>query len=111
MATAVLRRKTTRPIPFTTLRDVLNHLGGIPASRVLSYPPPGSATEADLIALEARRGPICELIDGILVRKHAGLKLEWDMAFLESRLAMVLGFFIELYLKKTHLGVVVGEGA
>ena len=111
MATAALVPKLKTVSPFATLADVLDHLGGIPACRVLSNPPPGLATEADLVALDARRGPICELIDGILVQKYAGIVVERDMAAFESRLALMLAFFIELYLEKTQLGAVIGEGA
>jgi Uma2 family endonuclease len=111
MATAELVRKPVAMPRFTTLEDILNHLGGIPPCRVLTDPPPGTATEADLIALDARGGPICELIDGILVRKYVYMAEDRDVAFFESRLAIILAFFIELYLEKTHLGGVVGEGA
>jgi Uma2 family endonuclease len=111
MATAELIRKPGTKARFVTLEDVLNHLGGIPPCRVLTNPPPGLATEADLIAHDAGGGPTCELIDGILVRKYVYMGEERQVAFFESRLAMVLGFFIELYLRKTQLGIVVGEGA
>jgi Uma2 family endonuclease len=110
MATATIndRRKTTR---FATLADVLDHLGGIPASRVWMNPPPGLATEEDLVALDARRGPICELIDGILVQKYVCIAEERDMAVFESRLAVVLIYFLESYLDKINIGAAVGEGA
>jgi Uma2 family endonuclease len=111
MATAELARRPETKPQLTTLEDVLNHLGGIPPCRVLIDPPPGTATEADLIALDARRGPICELIDGILVRKYVYMAEDRDVAFFESRLAITLAFFIELYLEKNPLGGVVGEGA
>jgi Uma2 family endonuclease len=96
---ARLTRQTTR---FLTVADVLEHLGGIPAYRVRINPPPGQATEADLLAIDAQKGPICELIDGILVEK--------DMATYESWLAMVLIYFLQRYLDDHDLGIVLGEG-
>jgi Uma2 family endonuclease len=112
MASTVMRQRRRKlKGRFPTLEDVLTQLGGIPASRLLIEPSPGSATEADLILIEASGGPICELIDGALVRKHVGAAGEWDTAFFESRLAMILGVFIEIYLQKRKLGIVVGEGA
>lgn len=111
MATAAPARSRKSRTSFATFADVLEHLGGIPASRVLLNPPPGRATEADLLANDARRGPLCELIDGVLVAKYAGEPGKWDVAYFESRLAVTLAFFLELYLEKNPLGAVVGEGA
>ncbi len=34
---------------FDTLQDLLDRLGGVPASRVLIWPAPGKATVADVI--------------------------------------------------------------
>jgi Uma2 family endonuclease len=53
-----------------TFAELLQKLGGIPAHRILMKPPPGTATEKDVLAaLEAPRKRICELIDGALVEK------------------------------------------
>ncbi len=51
-----------------TLADVLHALGDIPPDRVLWTPRPGTATEADLL-----RSRGTELVDGLLVRKSAGM--------------------------------------
>ncbi len=75
-----------------SLADLRKHLGGIPLKRIRLYPPPGMATEEDAILLRERDGPICEVIDGILVEKVmssyesvlAGLILQWLNAFLEK---------------------------
>lgn len=53
-------------MPPTTL---LHALGGIPPDRVLLNPPPGTATEADLLRT---RGT--ELVDGTLVLKSVGMR-------------------------------------
>jgi Uma2 family endonuclease len=84
-----------------TIADVQARLAGFPASRIRTYPAPGTATEQDVLEAEARSDRICELIDGTLVEK--------DMASLESMLAAALIHFIYIYLDKNNLGVVAGE--
>jgi Uma2 family endonuclease len=86
---------------FIHIADVQAYLGGIPAYRIRLQPPPGEATEEDVLAIKGREGVSCELIDGILVEK--------DMAAYESRIAMVLGHFFESLLDDDDLGVVLGE--
>ena len=46
-------------------------LGGIPLDRILFHPPPGTATEQDVIDQEAR-SRLCELVEGVLVEKAMG---------------------------------------
>ncbi len=93
---------STRKAPpgYATMADVLERLGGLPARRVWLTPRPGEATEQDAIYLQEHHGRLCELVDGTLVEK--------DMGFYESRLALVLGYFIESYLELHALGIVVG---
>ena len=87
-----------------TAADLLKQLGGIPADRVLLDPPPGTATEKDVLEVERRQGRICELVEGVLVEKAMGLA--------ESFLAMRLGYLLNVYLAKHNLGLVVGaDGA
>jgi Uma2 family endonuclease len=94
--TALPARQTYR-----TVADLLHRLGDIPASRVLIDPPVGTATETDVIAVHARDGRLCELVDGTLVEKAMG--------FDESRLAMELAFFLGVYLRQYDLGTLAGE--
>ncbi len=90
-APAVSFPPTALPVEWS-LADLRKHLGGIPLKRIRLYPPPGMATEDDAIRLRERDGPICEVIDGILVEKVmstyesvlAGLILQWLNAFLEK---------------------------
>lgn len=89
------------PPTIETLADLLHRLGDIPLERIRFRPHPGTATEEDVIAAEARTGRLCELVDGVLVEKAMG--------YYESRLAMVLGFFLESYLEGNALGIVLGE--
>ena len=84
-----------------TVADLLHRLGDIPASRVLIDPPLGTATEKDVIAVHARDGRLCELVDGTLVEKAMG----YD----ESRLALELAIFLGLYLRQNDLGALAGE--
>ncbi len=80
-----------------TIADLIENLGGIPPERIRMKPPPGSATEDDLIA--AQKGPrkiLCELIDGVLVEKAMG-----------TREALLGGIIVHLlwdYLKKHKMG-------
>jgi Uma2 family endonuclease len=91
MATATKRKPTPKPSPFTLVADLLDHLGGIPASRVRLVPAPGTATERDLIRVNDRKEGLCELIDGILVEKAMG----HEEGLLEAWLIMTLGIFVE----------------
>ena len=84
-----------------TLADVRARLAGFPASRIHTYPAPGTATEKDVLEAEARTDRICELIDGTLVEKV--------MASLESMLALELAFFIRCFLATNNLGMLAGE--
>lgn len=87
-----------------TVAELLEQLGDIPPHRVRMKPYPGTATEQDVIAAEAApEKRLCELIDGTLVEK--------DMGQYESRLAHVLGHFIETYLDTHDLGICYGADA
>lgn len=81
-----------------TVADLLERLGGIPASRVRWKPYPGTATEQDLIAIvDGPEKRLCELIDGTVVEKPMGQY--------ESRVGGVLLHFIETFLDKHDLGI------
>jgi Uma2 family endonuclease len=88
-----------------TLADLLEQLGDIPPNRIRLQPPPGRATEKDLIALHNRDGKLlCELVDGVLVDKAMGYK--------ESLLAGWLLHFLWSFLERNDLGTVAGaDGA
>jgi Uma2 family endonuclease len=72
------------------LRDLLRRLGGIPLERVRFHPPPGTATEEDLLRVLDHEDVPCELIDGVLVEKPMGAK----ESLLAGRLIRVLGNFV-----------------
>lgn len=88
------------PPAVRTLQDLLNDLGGVDVSRILLSPPPGLATEADVIEMEARHHRLCELVDGVLVEK--------TMGFGEATLALVIGRFLLEFIDAHDLGVATG---
>jgi Uma2 family endonuclease len=82
------------------LADLLKELGGIPADRVRIDPAPGTATERDVLAIEARENRLYELVDGVLVEKVIG--------YHESRLAGILLTYLNNFLDRQNLGVAAG---
>ena len=83
-----------------SLADLQEHLGGIPAERIRLFPPPGYATEEDVIQAAEREGRLCELEDGILVEK--------PMGWYESLLAGVIIGEINTFLRRHNLGKALG---
>ncbi|MGH7169159.1 MAG: Uma2 family endonuclease [Gemmataceae bacterium] len=96
MATA-----TPKQPKFDNLAELMEQLGGIPLERILMQPPPGTATEKDVLAAERQpRKRLCELIDGVLVEKAMGLR--------ESMLAVFLAHLIHDFLGGEPTGIVLG---
>lgn len=83
---------------ITRVQDLLDDLGGISPWRVLLRPAPGTATEADLIAVNASGKILCELVDGVLVEK--------GMGFAESILAGAIIALLREFVIPRNLGVV-----
>jgi len=87
---------------FETLDDLLDSLGGISPKRVRLRPPPGRATEKDVIRIRERERRLFELVDGTLVEKVMGAP--------ESSVAAVLIQLLGNYSDANgRLGVVFGE--
>ena len=87
--------------PPETVADLLDRLGGIPPERIRMQPPPGLATEADVLkALAAPRKRLCELIDGVLVEKAMG--------FTEAVLAGAILDYLREIVHAGNLGIVAG---
>ena len=84
-----------------TVADLVERFGPIPVGRIRTDPPPGTATEQDVIDIEARESRLCELVDGVLVEKTVG--------YYESYLAMEIGSILREFVKRNGLGVVAGE--
>jgi Uma2 family endonuclease len=84
-----------------TVADLQTHLGGIPAERILLYPPAGTATEEDALRLDDQEDRICELVDGVLVEK--------PMSSFESLVAMLLARILGSYIDSHDRGILLGE--
>jgi Uma2 family endonuclease len=80
--------------------ELLQRLGGISPFRVRMKPPPGTATERDLLEILNRTNVICELIDGVLVEKAMG--------YTEGNLALWLGTLLNMYLMQNDIGTLGG---
>ena len=72
MTTATPIAPATATAKPPTLDDLVERLGGIPLSRILVDPAPGTATEADVLEAERRYNRLYELVDGVLVEKAMG---------------------------------------
>ncbi len=98
MASATM--KVTPSASWSSAR-LRRHLGMIPSERIMLIPYPGSATVEDVLTLDDHDHVICELVEGVLVRKPIGAE--------ESMLAMLIGHFLLISVRKHDLGVVLGE--
>jgi Uma2 family endonuclease len=100
MTTATTCEPATAIANPPNLDELVERLGGIPLSRILSHPAPGTATEADVLAAERQYKRLYELVDGVLVEKAMG--------FSESLLACALIQFLRNHVVPKNLGVVSG---
>ncbi len=66
------RTKGTETNGWLTVADVLHDLGGVSPKRIRMKPPPGRATEADLIRIRTHEKRLYELVHGVLVEKVSG---------------------------------------
>jgi Uma2 family endonuclease len=85
-------------VKLDNLQDLVERLGNIPLSRVRLAPPPGLATEADVIEAERGQNRLCELVDGVLVEK--------GMGYGESLLAGALIEILRRFVRPRKLGLV-----
>jgi Uma2 family endonuclease len=92
------------PAKVVSLADLLEQLGDIAPRRVRAVPPPGTATEQDLLDIRARERRLYELVDGVLVEKVMG--------FPESTLACDLIKLLGNFLDENPVGFLAGmDGA
>jgi Uma2 family endonuclease len=82
------------------LAELMNQLGRVPLQRIRLHPPPGTATERDVIETERRENRLCELVDGVLVEKAVG--------FIESVLAGAILAALREFVVARNLGHVTG---
>ncbi len=93
---------TTATMPTEwTVADLLAHFGPIAHRRIRQDPPPGTATEQDVIDIHDRDKRLFELVDGVLVEKAMGLQ-EY---FLAAFIVRALGDFVIIH----RLGFVLGS--
>src|SRR3954467_1964776 len=79
---------------FSDVADLLHQLGDIAPERVLMDPPPGCATEADVLRhIEGVPKRLVELVDGALVEKPMGYKESW----LATWLIEILSAFVRAH--------------
>ncbi len=60
-------------VMFENAAELVQRLGNIPLERICFKPPPGQATERDLLTAMRRSDRLYELVDGTLVEKTVGL--------------------------------------
>src|SRR6266545_6194422 len=87
---------TRNAVRFETVADLLEQLGGIDPRRVRLNPPPGKATEDDVIRIHDRTNRLYELVDGVLVEKAMGIA--------ESYLACDLIALLHVFVLQQDLG-------
>jgi Uma2 family endonuclease len=87
------------PADWTAV-DLIQRFGAIPLSRVRLDPPPGTASEQDVIDLNDHEDRLYELVDGTLVAKTVGNY--------ESYLAVLLGTLLGNFVAEKNLGIVLG---
>lgn len=92
--------KTPTAVSFDNVAELLRRLGNIPPARVLMKPYPGTATERDLLEVNARGDRLCELVDGTLVEKAVG--------FNEGFLALEIGAEVRGFARQHDLGLAFG---
>jgi Uma2 family endonuclease len=81
-----------------TAVDLVDRFGAIPLHRVRTTPPPGEATERDVIEIHDREDRLFELVDGTLLEKTVGN--------FESYLAAILIQLLGEFVRKYDLGIV-----
>jgi Uma2 family endonuclease len=94
-----MSRPTDTP-PAWTAADVFKEFGPIPLTRIRLDPPPGHATEQDVIDIQNREDRLYELVDGVLVEKVMG--------FLESALAVWIAHLLQEFVNGHDLGFLTG---
>jgi Uma2 family endonuclease len=89
-----------RAVEWTAV-DLARVVGAVPLSRIRLDPAPGTATEEDVLRIDAHEDCVCELVDGVLLEK--------PMAYFESVLASYLISVIRAFVTAKNLGIVTGE--
>ena len=86
--------------PAWTVADLLAHFGPILHTRIRHQPPPGRATEQDVIDIHDREDRLYELVDGVLVEKTMGMQ--------ESYVALLIAGLLGDFAGGHDLGFLLG---
>lgn len=100
MTTAITSANEETIAEPRSLGDLIRGLGGIPLSRVLAKPAPGTATESDVLDATRRYNRLYELVDGALVEKVMG--------YSESLFALFVARILLDFVEPRNLGLVSG---
>lgn len=100
MTTATAPSRFVPPRRFDNGAEWIAAFGGVPLSRIIFDPWPGTATEDDLLQFGERDKRLCELIDGTLVEKPVG--------YWEGVIARELGRHLGNFVAPRNLGAVSG---
>jgi Uma2 family endonuclease len=93
--------EVTQPYTTTwTAADLVHRFGAIPITRLRNNPPPGTATEDDVVWIHDREERLYELVEKTLVEKTLGTY--------ESYLAMTIGAILRSFVVEHDLGIVLG---
>ena len=87
-------------VRFPNFAEWWHSTGDVPLERIVTDPPPGTATEQDLLRMVGCEDRFVELIDGTLVEKPVG--------WMESRIAMVLAIALGNFINPRKLGYLAG---
>src|SRR5688572_16793641 len=87
-------------VRFPNFAEWWHSTGDVPLERIVTDPPPGTATEQDLLRMVEGEDRFVELIDGTLVEKPVG--------WMESRIAMVLAIALGNFINPRKLGYLAG---
>src|SRR5436190_23924908 len=87
-------------VTFENAAELVQRLGNIPLERICFTPPPGTATERDLLNAMRRNDRLYELVDGTLVEKTMGLS--------ESMIATLVSRKIGNFADEKDLGIPAG---
>ena len=83
----------TKGIEFENVAELEKSLGGVEPHRIRMKPLPGTATEADLIRTNDRKGILCELVEGTLVEKIMG----FTEGLLETDIIRIIGRYLDVH--------------
>ncbi len=87
-------------VKVKSMAALVEDLGGVPLDRVLVDPPPGLATEKELLRFVEVDKLLVELVNGTLVEKPVG--------FNEDRIGMEIAFALMDFVRPRNLGVIAG---